>query len=264
MEAGRWGKRLGWAAALEARMAVHRLTTLAHASHCHPPCLPTCRLQTAATLVDPGSGRGLHILTTAPAVIVYTGNYLDDAVRGKGGAEYAPHSGVAIEVRGRGRAGEGGRVCTAARHRPAAPQQSLLICRHAALARWPPMSALHATLHTHTREPAHMQASHGCRRWPPCPTRSTSRGGSLMWCCAPGRCTAIKRSGASSTPRRDARIDAPQHNTCNDPSSATWHPGAERACLVSLPRRLPDGAALPAPGVLRMRPAAIPVWRLTR
>lgn len=48
--------------------------------------------------MDPGSGRGLHILTTAPAVIVYTGNWLDGSVRGKGGAEYGPHSGVAIEV----------------------------------------------------------------------------------------------------------------------------------------------------------------------
>ncbi|KAL4421637.1 hypothetical protein ABPG75_010928 [Micractinium tetrahymenae] len=51
----------------------------------------------AATLVDPASGRGVHIFTTAPGMVVYTGNWLDGSVPGKGGVLYAPHDGVAIE-----------------------------------------------------------------------------------------------------------------------------------------------------------------------
>lgn len=57
-----------------------------------------CSVQLAATLVDPASGRGLHILTSAPAAIVYTGNWLNDDLLGKDGADYGAHSGVAIEV----------------------------------------------------------------------------------------------------------------------------------------------------------------------
>ena len=37
----------------------------------HPPWL--CRPQLAATLVHPASGRGLDILTTAPALVLFTG-----------------------------------------------------------------------------------------------------------------------------------------------------------------------------------------------
>ena len=38
----------------------------------HPP-LPLYRPQLAATLVHPASGRGLDILTTAPALVLFTG-----------------------------------------------------------------------------------------------------------------------------------------------------------------------------------------------
>ena len=62
------------------------------------------RLRLAATLVDPASGRGLDILTTAPAGIVYTGNWLDPSLPAKEGpglapgGGYQPYDGVAIEV----------------------------------------------------------------------------------------------------------------------------------------------------------------------
>ena len=57
-------------------------------------------VQLAATLVDPGSGRGLEIWSDAPAAIVYTANWLGgEGVAGKGGAvAYARRDGVAIEV----------------------------------------------------------------------------------------------------------------------------------------------------------------------
>ena len=60
---------------------------------------PACRPQWAAKLLDPESGRGVEFYTSAPAIIVYTGNWLNDEVLGKGGARYQPHDGVAIEVR---------------------------------------------------------------------------------------------------------------------------------------------------------------------
>ncbi|PRW56102.1 Aldose 1-epimerase [Chlorella sorokiniana] len=52
--------------------------------------------QWAAKLLDPESGRGVEFYTTAPAMIVYTGNGLDQP--GKDGAQYKAHDGVAIEV----------------------------------------------------------------------------------------------------------------------------------------------------------------------
>ena len=38
-----------------------------------PACSPACRPQLAATLVDPKSGRGMDVLTTAPGVQFYSG-----------------------------------------------------------------------------------------------------------------------------------------------------------------------------------------------
>ena len=46
-----------------------------------------CRPKLAATLVDPASGRGMHVLTTAPGVQFYSGNFLGEggSFLGKGG-----------------------------------------------------------------------------------------------------------------------------------------------------------------------------------
>ena len=51
-----------------------------------------------ATLLAPESGRRLEVLSTEPALIVYTGNYLDGTLRGKGGAVYGKHAGVCLET----------------------------------------------------------------------------------------------------------------------------------------------------------------------
>lgn len=51
----------------------------------------------AAELHDPASGRTMRILTTEPAIQLYTGNYLDN-VAGKGGAIYARYAGVCLET----------------------------------------------------------------------------------------------------------------------------------------------------------------------
>ena len=55
------------------------------------------QLQTAAELHDPESGRVLEVISTQPAVQVYTGNWLDGSPKGKGGVEYHEYDAVAIE-----------------------------------------------------------------------------------------------------------------------------------------------------------------------
>lgn len=51
----------------------------------------------AARLEDPGSGRVLEVLTTEPGLQLYTGNFLDGTVIGKGGHLYRMGDGVALE-----------------------------------------------------------------------------------------------------------------------------------------------------------------------
>jgi aldose 1-epimerase len=55
------------------------------------------RLRRAAQVVDPASGRVLDVVTTEPAVQLYTGNQLDGA-RGKAGASYHRHTGFCLET----------------------------------------------------------------------------------------------------------------------------------------------------------------------
>ena len=52
----------------------------------------------AATLREPTSGRVMEVFTTQPAIVLYTGNYLDGTVKGKGDAVYAKHAGVCLET----------------------------------------------------------------------------------------------------------------------------------------------------------------------
>ncbi len=58
------------------------------------------KVQEAALLTDPTSGRTLRVLTDQPAVQVYTGNWLSGCPMGKGGKRYGDYSGVAIECQG--------------------------------------------------------------------------------------------------------------------------------------------------------------------
>ena len=57
-------------------------------------------LRPAAGVYEPESGRKLEVLTTAPALVFYTGNYLDGTLRGKGGSTYPRHAGLCLEPGG--------------------------------------------------------------------------------------------------------------------------------------------------------------------
>jgi aldose 1-epimerase len=55
-------------------------------------------LAPAARLVGPGSGRTLEVLTTEPGLQLYSGNFLDGTLLGKGGLRYGPRSGLCLET----------------------------------------------------------------------------------------------------------------------------------------------------------------------
>ncbi len=55
-------------------------------------------LHFAARAEDPNSGRYIEVHTTEPGVQLYTGNYLDGTVKGKGGAPYGRHAGFCLET----------------------------------------------------------------------------------------------------------------------------------------------------------------------
>ena len=58
-------------------------------------------LRSAATLSHPASGRVINVSTTAPALVLYTGNWLKEVgagALGKAGKPYDNHSGVALET----------------------------------------------------------------------------------------------------------------------------------------------------------------------
>ena len=52
----------------------------------------------AATLIGDKSGISMEVLTTEPAVQIYTGNYLDGSVCGKTGKAYTKRSGICLET----------------------------------------------------------------------------------------------------------------------------------------------------------------------
>ncbi|MGB8321996.1 MAG: hypothetical protein WCE52_03450, partial [Candidatus Acidiferrum sp.] len=54
--------------------------------------------QLAAVASDPHSGRILEVLTTEPGIQFYTGNFLDDTIRGKAGKPYPFRSGFCLET----------------------------------------------------------------------------------------------------------------------------------------------------------------------
>jgi aldose 1-epimerase len=51
----------------------------------------------AATVRDPASGRVMDVFTTAPGIQVYTGNFLDGTLTGKGGHVYRQYGGLCLE-----------------------------------------------------------------------------------------------------------------------------------------------------------------------
>ena len=55
-------------------------------------------LRLAARVSEPRSGRVLEVLTTEPGVQLYTGNFLDGSVVGKGGQSYPRRSGFCLET----------------------------------------------------------------------------------------------------------------------------------------------------------------------
>jgi aldose 1-epimerase len=59
---------------------------------------PDGSLRSVAVLRDPTSGRSMEILTDQPGIQVYTGNYLDGTVMGKGGTAYAKQAAICLET----------------------------------------------------------------------------------------------------------------------------------------------------------------------
>ncbi len=59
---------------------------------------PAGTLARVGTVSEPTGGRVLDVLTTEPAIVLYTGDYLDGTLLGKGGVAYAKHAGVCLET----------------------------------------------------------------------------------------------------------------------------------------------------------------------
>jgi aldose 1-epimerase len=55
-------------------------------------------LQLAARVVEPVSGRVLEVATTEPGIQLYTGNFLDGGIVGKGNASYGPRAAFCLET----------------------------------------------------------------------------------------------------------------------------------------------------------------------
>ena len=58
---------------------------------------PRGSLVQAARLRDPASGRVLVVMTTEPGIQLYSGNFLDGTVVGKGSVKYGKRSGLCLE-----------------------------------------------------------------------------------------------------------------------------------------------------------------------
>lgn len=58
------------------------------------------RMRPALRLSDPASGRSLRLLTDQPGLQLYTGNFLDGSLLGRGGRALQRHAGVCLEAQG--------------------------------------------------------------------------------------------------------------------------------------------------------------------
>jgi len=65
--------------------------------HCYVAEKPAGELGSVARLYEPHSGRGMEVLTTKPAVQLYTGNFLD-GVEGSRGAVFNRHGALCLET----------------------------------------------------------------------------------------------------------------------------------------------------------------------
>lgn len=54
--------------------------------------------EVAAVLLEPVSGRRLEVQTTEPGIQIYSGNFFDGSVVGKGGRAYGKNAGIALET----------------------------------------------------------------------------------------------------------------------------------------------------------------------
>jgi aldose 1-epimerase len=59
---------------------------------------PDGTLARVATVHEPFSGRTMEVSTTEPAIVLYTGNYLDGSLQGKNGTVYQKHAGLCLET----------------------------------------------------------------------------------------------------------------------------------------------------------------------
>jgi aldose 1-epimerase len=59
---------------------------------------PIGRLDVIARVTEPATGRVLEVLTTEPGVQLYSGNYLNGAIKGKGGQVYGKRAGFCLEA----------------------------------------------------------------------------------------------------------------------------------------------------------------------
>jgi aldose 1-epimerase len=59
---------------------------------------PLVRPRLAAEVWEPKSGRHLKVYTNQPGIQFYTGNFLDGAIRGKGGKVYSQHDAFCLET----------------------------------------------------------------------------------------------------------------------------------------------------------------------
>lgn len=59
---------------------------------------PDGALRSVALLRDPVSGRTLEILSDQPGIQIYTGNYLDGSLTGKGGVAYGKQAAICLET----------------------------------------------------------------------------------------------------------------------------------------------------------------------
>jgi aldose 1-epimerase len=66
--------------------------------HCWVLRNQTGKVALAATLCDPSTGRAMDLLTDQPGVQFYGGNFLDGAVKGKGGIKYGFRTGMCLET----------------------------------------------------------------------------------------------------------------------------------------------------------------------
>ena len=58
----------------------------------------TGELKPAASVFEPATGRRMEVLTDSPALIFYTGDYLDGTLSGKDRTTYDQHGGLALET----------------------------------------------------------------------------------------------------------------------------------------------------------------------